>query len=147
MDAKQAPILIDNRQGERRAGWHTPDDCAKLLSTQTAIANLSKRMEDGSARMWSIESLIKANAEASAADRDLIKQTILENSILAAQDRDHIKQTLTAMQEPMEIIGSLKGFARGVIATGKWTRRIIMFLAVPAAAIFSLITAYQGLIR
>jgi hypothetical protein len=124
----QEPDKPDQRVGERRANWHTPEDCHKLLDTQTSLANtqetltkMSQRLEDGSARMTRIEdsvthvnNCIKANNDAALIHRIKFEKTLEENT--------------AATSEILEIISAAKGFFKTIGKLGdflKWGLGII----------------------
>lgn len=129
--------------------WHTPDDCSGIASIRTEMGTMSARMD-------SMEATIAANYQIAANDRTTIKQILYDNYSKAQADRDSIAQQLQVsqqqqyelaeqMREPIEIIGSMKGFVKGVLATGKWARRIIMWFFPAATAIIGFIAAWQQL--
>jgi hypothetical protein len=135
----------DRRTSERRADWHTPADCYELLSVQEAMDGFGKQLASGHERMNSLQALIASNAETSAADRELIKQTLLENNMLAAADRDEIKRQLAKNSDDfhpaIEFIKSAEGFVNGARAVGKWGRRVVMWFFPAATAIISFVYA------
>ena len=51
--------VVEKRQEERRADWHTPQDCFKLLDVQEAMTGVTDRLDKGQARMDKIETTIK----------------------------------------------------------------------------------------
>jgi hypothetical protein len=137
----------DQRRGERRADWHTPDDCSKLLSVQFDINKLVQRLDDGNARMDAIEKTIDVNFKVSSDDREAIKALMRENYAKADADREQIMQhqkvASEALKEPLEFIESTKTVFHTVTAIGKWSRRIIMWFFPAATAVIVFINAYQ----
>ncbi|MBK7002121.1 MAG: hypothetical protein IPH35_19815 [Rhodoferax sp.] len=55
------PIVSERREGERRAGWHTPETCDKVIGVQAAIEGLRKQLDDGDVRMGCMEDNIAGN--------------------------------------------------------------------------------------
>ena len=97
---------------EKRADWHTPADCFKLVGVQ-------QRLDDGSGRMKRIEDSIKEVQEAQAKMVDThsrFEQKLDANS-KATTD------SATATAEILEIISTAKGFFKGASVIGaviKW---------------------------
>jgi hypothetical protein len=99
---------------ERRADWHTPEDCSKLLNVQGAMDGVNKRLDDGSARMASIEKTIKTNNDSALVHRKKFESTLETNT--------------DATAEILEIVTALKGFIKITAAIGKvvgWAAAII----------------------
>lgn len=132
--------IIDRREGERRKDWHTPDDCAKLLGVQLEIAGITQRLDKGDTRMAGIERTIAEGAKVSAEERSLIKQMLYDNHQHVLKE---MADSAEKMKKPLEIIESAEGFFNGVVATGKWTRRIIMWVLPAATAVLSFFYAVQ----
>jgi hypothetical protein len=116
--------IVEHREGERRADWHTPADCYKLLDVQAAMDGVNKRLDNGSARMCRIE------------------EKIVENYDLAAQDSKRVEDKLDANTdatgEILEIVQALKGFVKVMAVIGKvvgWAAAI----AAPLLTIWYLI--------
>jgi hypothetical protein len=113
---------------ERRAEWHTPEDCHKLLSVQEAMDGVNQRLDDGSARMTRIEEsvthvndCIKSNNDAALVHRRKFEATLDKNTV--------------ATSEILEIVSALKGFIKVVKVIGKfvaWAAAI----AAPIVAIW-----------
>ena len=127
--SKPIPIT-EHRTGERRADWHTPADCYKLLDAQTAMDGINKRLDDGSARMGRIEDTIEANHRKAGVDRRRLEDKLDANS--------------AATNELLEIIQMGKGFFRGVAFAGRWFRKILMWVLPLATAIVSFWWAITG---
>lgn len=53
------PPIVDQRRVERRADWHTPQDCFKLIDVQAAMTGVNDRLDKGQTRMDRIETTIK----------------------------------------------------------------------------------------
>jgi len=109
---------------ERRKDWHTPNDCFKLLDVQKAMDSIFKKLEDGDIRMGCMEDNIAGNHRVVCDDIRELKAALYENS---AQTR-----------EIFEIIEMGKGVFKFFFVTGKWLRRIIMWVVPPVAAIIGL---------
>lgn len=110
-------------QVERRADWHTPQDCHKLLDVQTSMKQINERLDKGQARMDSIEKSIADGHAVSAADRGRLEAKLDLNSV--------------ATNELLEIIQSGKGFFRWVGKVGDWTRSVILWTLPVATAILA----------
>jgi hypothetical protein len=54
----------ERRQSERRADWHTPETCFKLLDVQTTMDSIFTHLAEGKARMDCIEGKLDANNKA-----------------------------------------------------------------------------------
>ncbi len=54
-------IVQERREGERRAGWHTPETCDKVIGVQEAIEEVRKQLDDGDVRMGCMEDNIAGN--------------------------------------------------------------------------------------
>lgn len=115
---------VERRQFERRADWHTPETCFKLLNVQNAMDSIYARLEDGSIRMGSMEDNIAGNHRVVCEDIRELKAALYDNS---AQTR-----------EIFEIIEMGRGFFRAVGWIGKWIRRIVMWVVPPVVAIIGL---------
>ena len=98
---------------ERRADWHTPEDCHKLLNVQDAMNAVNKRLDDGSARMTRIEdsvqevnNCIKANNDAALVHRVKFERTLEENT--------------AATKDILDIVNSARGFFRTMGKLGEF---------------------------
>lgn len=90
---------------EQRADWHTPKDCFKMIDVQ-------QRLQDGSGRMERIEASIeelKVSQQVMAETHRRFEAKLDANS--------------TATEEILDIIGTAKGFFKGMGVLGtvlKW---------------------------
>lgn len=65
MTTDSTPIVPEERrQHERRADWHTPETCFKLLDVQTTMDSIFTHLAEGKARMDCIEGKLDANNKA-----------------------------------------------------------------------------------
>lgn len=115
--------ITDHRKLERREGWHTPEDCQKLLGTQHAMDEINKRLDTGTLRMERMEATIEANHKTAKEARTRLEDKLDANS--------------AATNELLEIIKMGKGFFRGLAWTGKWLRRILMWVLPLATVIMT----------
>ena len=124
------PIVEDKRQPtaepytgpERRADWHTPADCFRLLETQ-------ERLDKGSERMQRIEDSI---AEVKAAQVKAVE--------IHARFETKLDGNSTATAEILEIISTAKGFFKVASMIGnalKWVLGI-------ATAVIAFVVAIQS---
>lgn len=141
--SKPIPIT-EHRTGERRADWHTPADCYKLLDAQNAMEGINKRLDDGSARMGRIEDKIAENHENANTDRKRLESSVadikaVQASIVEASARQEAKQDANNADtaELLEIVRMGRGFFRGVAAVGKWFRKIVLWVLPLATAIIA----------
>lgn len=120
------PITLeeDRRMTERRKGWHTPDTCTKVIGVQAAIEDLKQQLTLGDIRMGCLEDNVAGNHRITTQDIKLIERKLDENN--------------AATLELLEIIQMGKGFFRTVGWTGKWLRRIVMWIVPPVVAIVGL---------
>jgi len=63
----------EQRRGERREGWHTPNDCFKLLDVQKTMDSIFGELADGKARMDCIEGKLDINNKATAELLEIIQ--------------------------------------------------------------------------
>lgn len=117
-------IADDRRQGERRADWHTPETCFKLLDVQNTMDSIFKKLEDGDARMGCMEDNIAGNHRVVCQDIKSIEAKLDANN--------------KATDELLEIIQMGKGFFRALGFVGKWIRRVILWIAPVVTALISL---------
>lgn len=99
----------EKRVGERRADWHTPADCFKLLDVQ-------QRLDDGSGRMTRIE-------ESIAEVRSTMMETHARFEAKLDANSRATDAAATATAEILEIISTAKGFFKGMNYLGlavKW---------------------------
>lgn len=116
--------IEDRRQGERRADWHTPNDCFKLLDVQTAMDAIYKQLAAGDKRMSCIESKLEANHKVA---------TDGLNKLSSSQD-----EYSRDISEVLEIVRMGKGFFKTVFVAGKWVRKSVMWIVPPLTALLSL---------
>lgn len=62
----------DKRQAERRADWHTPADCFRLLDVQKAMDQVNDRLDKGQERMDSIEAMLAQNTSVTTEIKDIL---------------------------------------------------------------------------
>jgi hypothetical protein len=124
------PIIPEQREGERRREWHTPQDCYKLLATQEMVAGLqdsvtgiNKRLDDGHARMCKIEDTIFANHLDAVAGRKHMETLLQKNTDVTDEIR--------------EILEGSKSFFRAVAKVGSWTRTVVLWVLPLATAVLS----------
>lgn len=127
---------IDHRVCERRADWHTPSDCPNYKSNETAMQEINKRLDDGSARMGRIETSVEE-----------VKATLAASEASTAEHRKKSEaqwqENTEATQEILEIASALKGFIKIVKIIGKligWAAAI----AAPLVAIWYTIHPSSG---
>lgn len=118
---KVTPI-IEQRQGERRADWHTPEDCFKLLDVQAAMDTINKRLDEGQRRMDKIEDTIFANHLESMTERKHQNKLLEENTAVT--------------KEIKELISAGKGF-----------RKVVMWTVPMATVLVSFYYAMTGQIK
>jgi hypothetical protein len=145
MSTEIPPVVPDDRQVERRAGWHTPDDCFKLLDVQKAMDSIFARLKEGNDRMDSIF----GHLEASDIRMGCMEDNIAGNHRGVSQDIKCIETKLDANTEAtdenkkdtariLEIVEMGEGLFKGVKFIGKWLRRSIMWVVPPALAVIGL---------
>lgn len=107
--------------GERRKGWHTPDDCPKVNEFQTAMDSIYEHLKEGSVRMEAME------------------KAIFENNRIATENLERLEKKQDVNQAATDSIAEIlemgEGFFRGVRFVGKWLRKIIMWVIPPVIAI------------
>ncbi|MCF8156320.1 MAG: hypothetical protein K9K35_09980 [Rhodoferax sp.] len=86
---KTIPIVQDKRQRERRADWHTPEDCSKLVEFQSTVDDIQKQLKDG------------------ASTRATLTEDVKE-----------IKESLTSGSSRMQAIEGSVGSVREIITQG-----------------------------
>jgi hypothetical protein len=124
-DCDQTPLRSSERPlVDRRKGWHTPDDCFKLLDVQKTMDSIFGKLADGDVRMGCIEDNIAGNHRMVTEDIKSIEAKLDENT--------------AATNELLEIIQMGESFFKGVAWTGKWLRRIVMWVVPPVAAVVGL---------
>jgi hypothetical protein len=98
VDDTECDPVLPYTGAEKRADWHTPANCTKLLAMQ-------QRLDDGGARM--------ARIEASLLEVQAGQVKIVATQALSA----------SAINEVLEIISAAKGFFKGASVIGsviKW---------------------------
>lgn len=101
------------QEARRASDGHTPETCFKLLDVQETMDLIFRQLADGKERMDCIEVKLDANTKATQANAD-------------------------GNAKILEIVQMGEGFFKGVKATGKWARKIIMFFAPPITAAIAL---------
>jgi hypothetical protein len=135
MTAEIPPIVPapsdERRAGERRKGWHTPDDCPKVTEFKDAVDSIFAHLKEGNARMEAMEA------------------AIFENNRIATENLQRLEKKQDVNQAVTDGIAEILEMGRGVFKffffTGKWLRRIVMFLGPPITVIVTLFTACIGL--
>lgn len=146
MTAELPPInSADRRHGERRADWHTPNGCFKLLDVQSTMDRIFARLQEGDARMNSIFGQL----EDSKITIGCMQDNIAGNHRIVSDDIKALEAAISATQKDLaantaktndiyEILEMGRGFFKGIAFTGKWLRRIVMFVVPPIAAVIGL---------
>lgn len=146
-DCDQTPVKpIQVRQlVDRRADWHTPNDCFKLLDVQKAMDSIFARLKEGNDRMDSIF----CHLEQSDVRMGCIEDNIAGNHRIVSQDIKSLEAMMDANKKALdentaktndtyEILEMGRGFFKGIAFTGKWARRLIMWVVPPVVAIVGL---------
>lgn len=128
----------ERRQSERRADWHTPETCFKLLDVQTTMDRIFDRFKEGDARMDSIVE----GLEDSKITIGCMQDNIAGNHRVVCDDIRELKAALydnsAQTREIFEIIEMGKGVFKFFFVAGKWARKIVMWVVPPVAAIIGL---------
>lgn len=114
----------ERRKYERRKGWHTPDDCPRAIELQGSMDLIFRHFEEGNARISAIETRIEENNRVVAEKME---------SLTAKQDANN-----KVTDEIAEILQMGKGFFKVIWVTGKWARRIILWVAPVITAVISM---------
>ena len=114
--------MNEKRTGERRAGY-APDDCPNYVNNKAAMDEINTRLDDGHARMTEMQTTIDANHKQTLIDRKRLEGKLDANS--------------EATGELLEIIRMGKGFFKGLAWTGKWLRKILMWVLPLATAVLT----------
>lgn len=145
MTAEIPQLVEDQRHGERRAGWHTPNDCFKLLDVQATMDRIFARLKEGDARMDSIfgqledaKVTIGCMQDNIAGNHRVVSEDIKSLELLMAMHRKELQENTEKTDRIFEIVEMGEGFFKGIKSTGKWIRRIIMWVAPPVTAIVTL---------
>ena len=145
-DCDQTPIkTIQMRQGERRADWHTPNDCFKLLDVQSTMDRIFARLQEGDARMDAIvKSLDDADVRMGclednvAGNHRIVSADIKALEAMMEANKKALDENTAKTHDIYEIVEMGRGFFKGIAFTGKWLRRIVMWVVPPVAAIVGL---------
>lgn len=122
------PIVSERREGERRADWHTPETCDKVIGVQSAIEGMRRQLDDGDVRMGCMEDNIAGNHR-------VVCQDIKALEIMLEAHKKALEENTAKTAEIFEIVEMGEGFFRGVRFVGKWLRKIIMWVIPPVIAI------------
>lgn len=135
----------DRRQVERRKDWHTPNDCFKLLDVQTTMDRIFTRLQDGDARMNSIfdqledsKITIGCMQDNIAGNHRIVSEDIKALEAAMGEHRKALDENTAKTNDIYEILEMGRGFFKGIAFTGKWLRRIVMFVVPPIAAVIGL---------
>jgi hypothetical protein len=124
--------------------WHTPEDCSGLSSVHSDLRVINERMDK-------MDETISANYRLAATDREVIKQIMHANYAKAQEDRNEIikeiREQNAEMKGPMDIIRGGEQVVIVVRVIGKWARRVILWSAPVATAVYSALAAYQAYIE
>lgn len=146
MTAELPPINSDDRRhGERRADWHTPNGCFKLLDVQTTMDRIFARLQEGDARM---DAIVKGLEDADVR-MGCLEDNVTGNHRIVSADIKALEAMMEANKKALdentakthdiyEIVEMGRGFFKGVAFIGKWLRRIVMFVVPPIAAVIGL---------
>lgn len=146
MTAELPPVVPEERrQGERRADWHTPETCFKLLDVQTTMDRIFDRLKEGDVRMDSIVE----GLEDSKVTIGCMQDNIAGNHRIVSDDIKSLEAAVSATQKDLanntaktnaiyDILDMGQGFFKGIAFIGKWFRRIVLWVASLAAALYTL---------
>lgn len=124
-------IVQERREGERRAGWHTPETCDKVIGVQEAIEGVRRQLDDGDVRMGCMEDNITGNHR-------IVCQDIKALEVMLEEHKKALEANTAKTAEIFEIVEMGEGFFRGVRFVGKWLRKIVMWIVPPVVAIVGL---------
>lgn len=135
----------DRRHGERRADWHTPETCFKLLDVQETMNRIFARLKEGDARMDSIfsqledtQTTIGCMQDNIAGDHRVVSDDIKALEAMMEANKKALDENTAKTHDIYEIVEMGRGFFKGIAFTGKWLRRIVMFVVPPIAAVIGL---------
>ena len=111
---------------ERRVGWHTPNDCFKVINVQTAMDGVNARLDEGHIRMCAIEAGL-----ASAND------CVSRGEHVHARLETKVDSVGADAAELLEIIKNAKGFFRVVGKISGWLRTFLLWTLPLATAVLS----------
>jgi len=137
---------------ERRKDWHTPSDCFKLLDVQQAMDSIFARLKEGNDRMDSIfghleqsdvrmgcmEDNIAGNHRVVSQDIKSLEVMMSENKKALDENTAKTNDTYEILDDTYEILEMGRGFFKGIAFTGKWARRLVMWVVPPVVAIIGL---------
>lgn len=146
MTAELPQIVSDDRRhGERRADWHTPETCFKLLDVQETMNRIFARLKEGDARMDSIfsqledtQTTIGCMQDNIAGNHRVVSDDIKALEVTMSEHRKVLDENTAKTNEIFEILEMGRGFFKSIAFTGKWLRRIVMWVVPPVAAIVGL---------
>ena len=146
MTAELPQIVSDDRRhGERRADWHTPETCFKLLDVQETMNRIFARLKEGDARMDSIFSQLEDTQTTIGCMQDNIagNHRIVSDDIKAleatmSEHRKALDDNTAKTDRIFEIVEMGEGFFKGVRFAGKWLRKTIMWVVPPVTAVVTL---------
>ena len=121
-------IVQERREGERRADWHTPETCDKVIGVQSAIEGMRRQLDEGDIRMGCMEDNIAGNHR-------VVCQDIKSLEVMLEEHKKELAANTAKTAEIFEIVEMGEGFFRGVRFVGKWLRKIIMWVIPPVIAI------------
>ena len=116
--ADVTPKTEEKRSSERRADWHTPQDCFKLIDVQGMVDKIEGRLGDGSERMSRIEESIEDQR---------VRSDRIEHNIKGI--RNNLTENTKMTQDLVDILKAAKGFFQvlGWIAVVvKWVAAIVI---------------------
>lgn len=145
-DCDRTPIkTIQMRQGERRADWHTPNDCFKLLDVQSTMDRIFARLQEGDERMNSIfsqledtQTTIGCMQDNIAGNHRIVSEDIKSLELTMSDHRKALDENTAKTHDIYEILEMGRGFFKGIAFTGKWLRRIVMCVVPPITAVVGL---------
>lgn len=130
---------------ERRKDWHTPEDCFKLLDVQKAMDSIFARLKEGNDRMDSIFGHLEQNdirmgcmEDNIAGNHRVLCDDIKELQAMQEENRKALAENTAKTDATYEILEMGRGFFKGIAFTGKWLRRIVMWVVPPVVAIIGL---------
>lgn len=145
MTAEITPIIEERRHSERRSDWHTPETCFKLLDVQETMNRIFARLKEGDARMGSIfsqledtQTTIGCMQDNIAGNHRVVSDDIKALEVTMSEHRKVLDENTAKTNEIFEILEMGRGFFKGIAFTGKWLRRIVMWVVPPVAAIVGL---------
>lgn len=146
MTAELPQIVSDaRRHGERRADWHTPNDCFKLLDVQSTLDRIFARLQEGDERMNLIfghledtQTTIGCMQDNIAGNHRIVSEDIKSLELTMSDHRKALDENTAKTNDIYEILEMGRGFFKGIAFTGKWMRRIVMWLGPPISVILGI---------